>query len=117
MELLSLLKQIPVPILLVAILVLAVVTLVIAFQYFKQKGLEGIRVEVYQLILQAEHNYKESGEGKQKLKWVASHARLLLPKWLQVIITETVLEKIIDFWFRGVKDLLDDGKVNGSHSE
>lgn len=80
----------------------------------KQKGLEGIRKDVYELILKAEHIYKESGQGKQKLKWVVSQARKLLPKWLQVFVTEKTLEKIIDMWFRGVKDLLDDGKVNGS---
>ncbi len=113
MELLGFLKQIPMPILLVAIIVLAVVTIVIAFQYLKQKGLEGIRAKVYQLILNAEHMYNESGQGKQKLKWVVSQARSLLPNWLQMFITEAALEKIVDIWFAGVKDLLDDGKLNG----
>ena len=61
MELLNFLKQIPFPVLLVAVLILLVVTLVIAFQYAKHKGLEGIREQVYQLILKAEHMYKESG--------------------------------------------------------
>ena len=55
MELLNFLKQIPFPVLLVAVLILLVVTLVIAFQYAKHKGLEGIREQVYQLILKAEH--------------------------------------------------------------
>ena len=55
-----------------------------------------------------------SGAGQQKLKWVVQQARGLLPKWLQIIITEEMLLKVIDVWFDGVKDLLDDGKVNGS---
>ena len=114
MELLNFLKQIPFPVLLVAVLILLVVTLVIAFQY---KGLEGIREQVYQLILKAEHMYKESGTGQQKLKWVVQQARGLLPKWLQVIMSEDALLKIIDVWFCGVKDLLDDGKINGSQKE
>ena len=114
MELLNFLKQIPLPILLVVVLILLVVTIVIAFQYAKYKGLEGIRANVYQLILKAEHMYKESGTGQQKLKWVVQQARGLLPKWLQVIITEDMLLKVIDIWFGGVKDLLDDGKINGS---
>lgn len=80
MELLNFLKQIPFPVLLVAVLILLVVTLVIAFQYAKHKGLEGIREQVYQLILKAEHMYKESGTGQQKLKWVVQQARGLLPK-------------------------------------
>ena len=114
MELLNFLKQIPLPILLVAVLILLIVTIVIAFQYAKHRGLEGIRANVYQLILKAEHMYKESGTGQQKLKWVVQQARGLLPKWLQIIITEEMLLKVIDVWFDGVKDLLDDGKVNGS---
>lgn len=79
--------------------------------------LEGIREQVYQLILKAEHMYKESGTGQQKLKWVVQQARGLLPKWLQVIMSEDALLKIIDVWFCGVKDLLDDGKINGSQKE
>lgn len=114
MELLEALKQVPLPIIVVVVLALLIVTIVIAIQYIKQKGLEGIRADVYQLILNAEHIYIESGQGKQKLKWVVSQARLLLPKWMQVFITDEFLEKLIDKWFRGVKDLLDDGKVNNS---
>lgn len=70
--------------------------------------------DVYQLILKAEHVYNESGQGKQKLKWVVSQARGLLPKWMQVFVTEEMMMKVIDEWFKGVKDLLDDGKVNES---
>lgn len=29
-------------------------------------------------------------------------------------VTEEMMMKVIDEWFKGVKDLLDDGKVNGS---
>lgn len=117
MELLEVLRQIPFQILLVAVVILVVVTLVMVFQYLKQKGLEGIRAEVYRLILEAEHTYNSSGQGKQKLKWVVQQARGLLPKWLQVIMSEDTLLKIIDVWFCGVKDLLDDGKINGSQKE
>lgn len=114
MELLNFLKQIPLPILLVVMLILLIITIVIVFQYAKYKGLEGIRANVYQLILKAEHMYKESGAGQQKMKWVVQQARGLLPKWLQIIITEKMLFRVINVWFSGVKDLLDDGKINGS---
>ena len=117
MELLNFFKQVPLPVLVLVLFVLLVVTVVVAFQYMKQKGLEGIRIEVYKLILKAEHRYKESGEGPKKLKWVVQQARGLIPNWLQIFVTEEALEKIIDAWFRGVKDLLDDGKVNGSQKE
>lgn len=114
MELLDFLKQVPLPVLVLALIVLFVVTIIIAFQYAKAKGLDGIRMKVYDLILKAEHIFNESGQGKQKLKWVVQQARGLLPKWLQVFISEEALTEIINVWFKGVKDLLDDGKVNGS---
>ena len=114
MELMNYLMQIPLPFLLVLVAILAVITVVITFQWLKQRGLVGIRAEVYQLILKAEHMYKESATGKQKMKWVVSQARKLLPNWLQTILNEEALERIIEVWFRGVKDLLDDGKVNDS---
>ena len=113
MDLLEFMRQIPAPVLFAALAILLIVTIIIVFQYMKAKGLDGIRMDVYQLILRAEHMYKESGQGQQKLKWVVQQARGLLPKWLQVFITEDALIKIIEKWFRGVKDLLDDGKING----
>lgn len=114
MELLNYLSQVPIPVLILVIAVLVVVTAVVAYQYAKAKGLEGIRKEVYELFLHAEHIYKESGQGEQKLKWVVQQARSLLPRWLQVIVSEEMLIKVIEEWFAAVKDLLDDGKVNGS---
>ena len=33
---------------------------------------------------------------------------------LQGFVTEEMMMKVIDEWFKGVKDLLDDGRVNGS---
>lgn len=117
MELLEFLKQIPVPILLIVILALLVVTIVIAVQYAKQKGLDGIRSDVYELILKAEHLYNESGAGKQKFEWVIQQARGLLPKWLQVFLSESTLKQIVQSWFIGIKDLLDDGKINGSQKQ
>ena len=106
MELLNFLSQVPIPVLILVIAVLVVVTAVVVYQYAKAKGLDGIRKEVYKLFLHAEHIYKESGQGEKKLKWVVQQARGLLPKWLQVIMSEEVLLKIIDWWFKEVKDLL-----------
>jgi len=114
MELLEFLKEIPLPVLIAVIIALLVVTVIITFQYMKANSLEGIRADVYQLILKAEHLFNESGTGKQKFKWVIQQARGLLPKWLQVFITEQALINIVQKWFTGVKDLLDDGKLNDS---
>ena len=114
MELMNVLSQIPLPVVVAVVTVLVIVTLVCVYQYTKMKGLDGIRGDVYQLILKAEHVYNASGQGEQKLKWVVQQARSLLPRWLQVIVSEEMLIKVIEEWFAAVKDLLDDGKVNGS---
>ena len=82
--------------------------------YLKNRGLEGIRNDVYVLFVRAEHKYKESGTGKQKMKWVISMARALLPSWMQAIISEELLSGVVQKWFDAVKDLLDDGKLNCS---
>lgn len=99
----------------VIVIVVAIIEVgALAYLYLKDRTLDDIREDVYQLILKAEHMYQESGTGKQKMKWVVSNARSLLPKWLQLIISEETLEKLIQIWFDAVKDLLDDGKYNKS---
>lgn len=114
MELLEFIKQIPLPLLIIVLAILVIVTIVVVVQYIKQKGLDGIREDVYQLILKAEHMYNESGTGKQKFEWVIQQARGLLPKWLQVLVPESALRNLVQKWFDGIKDLLDDGKVSNS---
>ena len=111
----ELLNMVPMWLIIVILIIVALTIIMMAVTYFKGRSLEEIRNDVYQLILKAEHMYEESGSGKQKMKWVVSQARKLLPKWAQALISEDTLMKIIQAWFDGVKDLLDDGKMN--HSE
>ena len=77
---------------------------------------DSIYVEILNYC-EAEHAFKESGSGKQKMKYVVSQARKLLPSWLQYFVTDEFLESVIEKWFQAVKDLLDDGKLNGSEEE
>ena len=111
----ELLNMTPMWLIIVVLIIVALTIIMMAVAYFKGRSLEEIRNDVYQLILKAEHMYEESGAGKQKMKWVVSQARKLLPKWAQAFISEDALMNIIQAWFDGVKDLLDDGKMN--HSE
>ena len=105
----------------IMVIILATLTALVAgisvWVYIRDKTIDEIRVEVYQLFLKAEHAYKESGTGKQKMRYVVSQARKLLPSWLRYFITDEFLESIVEQWFRAVKDLLDDGKMNGSEEE
>ena len=89
----------------------------VAFMYFRNRTLEEIRADVYQLFLKAEQNPEFTKKGKQKMKWVLSQARGLLPDWLKAFISDAFLEDIVQFWFDSVKDLLDDGKLNKSSTK
>lgn len=110
----ELLSMVPLPVLVIIAVLIVISIIWMGYAYLKNRTLDEIRGDVYQLVLRAEHTYKESSSGKQKMKWVVSRARKLLPGWMQLIISEEMLEKIIQVWFDEVKDLLDDGKMNGS---
>lgn len=84
------------------------------FLYFREHTLEQIRADVYQLFLEAEHQYRQTEAGKQKMEYVIQRAQNLLPVWARFFITDKLLKKVIQMWFDAVKDLLDDGKYNQS---
>lgn len=105
-------------IIIMALVIMAIAgTAVCIFSYLRNRTLEDIRADVYQLFLKAEHKYLQTGAGQQKMKWVIQQARGLLPIWARRFITDVLLERIIEEWFQAVKDLLDDGKINKSNSE
>lgn len=105
----------------IMVIIMAVLTALVVgtflWVYIRDKTIDEIRLDVYHLFLKAEHAFKESGSGKQKMKYVVSQARKLLPSWLQYFVTDEFLESVIEKWFQAVKDLLDDGKMNGSDKE
>jgi len=104
---------IPEPVLILLLIIFVILTVYIIYENAKMKGLEGIRAQVYQYMLKAEHMYVSS-EGRQKLKYVVHNARMLLPDWLRFFISDEALMNLCDAWFKEVKDLLDDGKINSS---
>ena len=110
----ELLTMVPLPALVIIAILIVISVIWMGYTYLKNRTLDEIRGDVYQLVLKAEHTYRLSSSGKQKMKWVVSQARKLLPGWMQLIISEEMLQKIIQVWFDEVKDLLDDGKMNGS---
>jgi hypothetical protein len=113
----ELLKNYQVLLLIVLTIVFILSFVFLAVKYVKSRGLEGIRSDVYKLFLKAEHVWTQSGQGEQRMKWVIHKARGLLPSWLKFLITEELLKKVIQFWFDGIKDILDDGKLNKSIDE
>ena len=97
-------------------IILVIIGLIIVFclliKLLQRIGLEKIRSAVYQLFLEAEHNF-QSGYGKEKFEYVVNLAKNLVPAPFNIFITDTLLRKVVQAWFDMIKDLLDDGKLNG----
>lgn len=92
----------------------AVVFLVV--KYVRHMGLESIRERVYAAFLEAEHEFQQ-GENEEKFEYVIDIARSAIPAPFNMFITESLLRKVVQAWFDLVKDLLDDGKFNGTSTE
>ena len=76
-------------------------------------GMEKIRAYVYKLFVYAENEF-EHGDNEQKFDYVVQLARSSIPLPFSLVITESLLRKVIQAWFDICKDLLDDGKINKS---
>ena len=89
---------------------LAIVLLIKAAQKI---GLEKIRGYVYKLFVAAEKEF-QYGENTEKFEYVINLAKAAIPMPFSLFITESLLRKVVQAWFDLVKDLLDDGKLNGT---
>ena len=102
----------------IVIMLLIATTIVIIITemifYLRDKTLNEIREDVYRLFLYAEHDPRFTDAPKERMVWVLRQARIMLPGWAQLLIPESFLEKVVEGWFRAIKDLLDDGKLNKS---
>lgn len=98
----------------VCVIVAMVFIGVTVYLYIRDNTLDGIRNDVYQLFLRAEHKFRASKSGKEKMEWVLSQIQYILPTWARFFVNETTLEYIVQLWFDSIKDLLDDGKYNQS---
>lgn len=100
----------------IVLLILAAVLLIWAMvKTIRERGLENIRGDVYQLFLKAERNFKH-GENKAKFEYVITAAKELIPSPFNMFITESLLRSAVQAWFDLIKDLLDDGKLNGTEA-
>ena len=98
-------------IILIAVMVIALIFL--AVKFLQKIGLEKVRAVVYKGFVLAEHAFNH-GENEQKFEYVVQLARSSIPIPFNLLITESLLRKVIQLWFDLCKDLLDDGKVNGT---
>ena len=90
-----------------------IIVLCVIIKYVQHVGLERIREDVYQLFIKAEHDFKH-GDNEEKFEYVVSVAKLYIPSPFNLFITEKLLRRVVQAWFDLCKDLLDDGKLNGT---
>lgn len=95
--------------LLIIIGVLAILLILFLLIKFSSK----FRKVAYKLFVKAEKEYK-SGEGQEKMEYVISNIHSWLPEYISMFIPESVLKKILQWFFDELKDVLDDGKFNES---
>ena len=89
------------------------IAIVVIVKYIRHVGLESIRERVYKAFLDAEHEF-QYGENTEKFEYVINIAKSTIPAPFGLFITESLLRKVVQAWFDLVKDLLDDGKINGT---
>lgn len=79
-------------------------------------GMEKVRGYAYKLFVKAEHEFQH-GENKEKFEYVVNLTKRAIPAPFNLFITESCLRKVVQTWFNLCKDLLDDGKMNGTGRE
>lgn len=97
----------------VFIAVVVVAALFLLVKVMQTVGMEKVRAYVYKLFVEAEHEF-EHGENTDKFEYVICFAKSAIPAPFNLFITEKLLRKIVQTWFTLCKDLLDDGKLNGT---
>lgn len=90
-----------------------VIAIFLIVKYIRHVGLESIRERVYKAFLDAEHDFQQ-GENTEKFEYVINIAKSAIPVPFNLFVTESLLRKVVQAWFDLVKDLLDDGKFNGT---
>ncbi|ACL77560.1 hypothetical protein [Ruminiclostridium cellulolyticum] len=98
---------------LVTIIILIACIIYIAYLIVKQRWRK-LREIAYKLIRQAETTITGTKKGRERFEQVMTQLYMIIPPWLRLFITQSLLEKKLQEWFDKIKDSLDDGIVNNS---
>ena len=90
---------------------IAILVVIILLAYMLIKLNKNVRLKAYELFLKAEHSIND---GECKMNYVVENIYLYLPTMIRIFISEESLKRIVQKMFDEIKDLLDDGKRNGS---
>ena len=83
------------------IVILIVIWLAIVYWEIKQNGLKDAAIK---FILEAEKTLENNDE---KFELVCENVVKLLPNWLEVFVTPTMIEKLVQHTFDSIKEVLD----------
>lgn len=86
---------------------------IIAVNIMQTIGMEKVRKTVYQAFIEAENRFKH-GDNNAKFEYVVNVAKKSIPAPFNLFITETLIRDVIQLWFDLCKDILDDGRMNGT---
>lgn len=94
---------------------LLLIVLVVVVYMVVTKQWDKLRKMAYDAILLAENTIKGSKMGQERFAQVLNYLYdELIPPWLKPFVTEEMLKHKLQSWFDEVKDLLDNGKKDGS---
>lgn len=96
-----------------ALCILTVVFCLIAVKIMQTIGMEKVRKTVYRAFIEAENRFRY-GENRSKFNYVVDVAKKSIPAPFNLFITEDLIRDVIQLWFDLCKDLLDDGRMNGT---
>lgn len=88
------------------------VVVVLLVVYLRNKSISDIRKDLYEVFLKLEHSITGTKAGQERLDEAVTAAYEMLPKWARLFVSKDRLRKTVDKWFKEIKDLLDDGKLN-----
>lgn len=95
------------------ICIVAVSLCYFAVRMMQKIGMEKVRKTVYKAFVYAENHFNH-GENRIKFEYVVQQAQKKIPAPFNLFITEKLLRDTIQLWFTLCKDLLDDGRINGT---
>lgn len=77
---------------------------------------EKFKAQAYKVMLMAKKMAKDKvlNSGKEQEDWVVQQLMIIRPRKCSFFLTEEVVRKIVHWLYGRAKDLIDDGKLNGS---
>ena len=96
-----------------------VLSVVLGFVIWAVADIKNFKILVNQAIVIAKSKAKDGvlNSGKEQEDWVVEKVYAVMPARIKLFVSEELLRKIVYKAYHLAKDLLDDGKLNGSVAE